>query len=73
MHLGIIFVIDCEDTARLLVAREELLNLTEILDVGSNIPIIIAANKQDLRGQLRITSSFLKFNMTEFRFYFQMH
>ena len=52
-HSGIVFVIDSEDTARLLVAREELLNLAELLDDGSNIPIIIAANKQDLRGQLR--------------------
>lgn len=49
---GIVFVIDSDDKDRLLVAREELLNLAEILDSGSNIPIIIAANKQDLRDAL---------------------
>ena len=53
VHLGIVFVVDSEDTARLVVAREELLNIAEILDEGSHIPIIVAANKQDLRGQLR--------------------
>lgn len=50
LSLAIIFVIDSEDKDRLIIAREELLHLIETLPDGSTIPIIIAANKQDLHG-----------------------
>ncbi|UJR09520.1 hypothetical protein I4U23_013758 [Adineta vaga] len=45
---GVIFVIDCDDKQRLGLAKEELLNLSEKLGSSSPIPIVIAANKQDL-------------------------
>ena len=47
-----VFVIDCDDKQRLTLAKEELLNLSEKLDRSSSIPIVIAANKQDLSSLL---------------------
>ena len=48
MLTGVVFVIDCHDVERLSIAREELLNLSDKLGRSSSIPIVIAANKQDL-------------------------
>lgn len=45
---GVVFVIDCHDIERVSLAKEELLNLCDKLGHSSSIPIIIAANKQDL-------------------------
>lgn len=50
---GIIFVIDSADRTRMLVAREELQQLLSHPDISSrNIPILIYANKMDLRDAL---------------------
>jgi len=46
----VVFVIDCNDTQRIALAKQELLNLSERIGQSSSIPIIIAANKQDLSG-----------------------
>jgi hypothetical protein len=48
LHAGVVFVIDCDDKERITLAKEELLNLSEKLGRSSSIPIVIAANKQDL-------------------------
>jgi signal recognition particle receptor subunit beta len=47
----VVFVIDCNDEQRLSLARQELLDISEKLGRSSRIPIIIAANKQDLSGE----------------------
>ncbi|CAF3387050.1 unnamed protein product [Rotaria socialis] len=50
---GIIFVVDSSDRTRILVAREELQQLLSHRDIYSrNIPILIFANKMDLRDAL---------------------
>lgn len=48
MLTGVVFVIDCHDIERISLAKEELLNLASKLGHYSSIPIVIAANKQDL-------------------------
>ncbi len=48
-----VFVIDCDDKQRMDLVREELLNLSERLGRSSSIPIIIAANKQDISSLLK--------------------
>ncbi|CAF4655667.1 unnamed protein product [Rotaria sp. Silwood1] len=50
---GVVFVIDCHDAQRIKVAKKELLNLSKKLGRSSIIPIVIAANKQDLPHSLR--------------------
>ncbi|CAF1134761.1 unnamed protein product [Rotaria magnacalcarata] len=50
---GVVFVIDCHDGQRIQLARKELLDLSKKLDGFSFIPIVIAANKQDLPQALR--------------------
>ncbi|CAF0933530.1 unnamed protein product [Adineta steineri] len=45
---GVVFVIDCDDKERIAFAREELLKLSKQIGQSSSIPIIIAANKQDI-------------------------
>jgi signal recognition particle receptor subunit beta len=47
-YVGVVFVIDCDDKQRITLAKQELLNLSERLGQSSTIPIVIAANKQDL-------------------------
>ena len=46
--LGIVFVIDCHDQERMTLAKDALFNVLEKFGRTSSIPIIIAANKQDL-------------------------
>ena len=46
--LGVVFVIDCHDSERITVAREALCHVSEKIGRSTTIPIIIAANKQDL-------------------------
>lgn len=53
MLLGIVFVIDCNDRQRIQLARKELLNLSTKLPRSSSIPIVIAANKQDVPRAFR--------------------
>ncbi len=43
-----VFVIDCNDEQRIELAKQELLKLSKKIDGSCFIPIIIAANKQDL-------------------------
>ncbi|CAF3352050.1 unnamed protein product [Rotaria socialis] len=50
---GVVFVIDCHDGQRIQLARKELLDLSKKLDGFYSIPIVIAANKQDLPQALR--------------------
>lgn len=50
---GIIFVVDSSDKTRILVARDEFQQLLEHPDILSrNIPILVFANKMDLRDAL---------------------
>ncbi|CAF0746523.1 unnamed protein product [Rotaria sordida] len=50
---GIIFVVDSSDKTRILVAREEFQQLLSHHDISSrNIPILIFANKMDIRDAL---------------------
>jgi len=49
----VVFVIDCNDTQRIALAKQELLNLSERIGQSSSIPMIIAANKQDLSSLLK--------------------
>lgn len=50
---GIIFVVDSSDKTRILVAREEFQQLLSHPDIVSrNIPILVFANKMDMRDAL---------------------
>ncbi len=48
-----VFVIDCNDEQRIELAKQELLKLSKKIDGSCFIPIIIAANKQDLSSLLQ--------------------
>jgi hypothetical protein len=50
----VVFVIDCNDKQRIPLAKQELLNLSEKIGRSTSIPIIIAANKQDLSSLLKM-------------------
>ncbi len=48
-----VFVIDCSDEERIPLATQELLKLSNGLGRSSTIPIVIAANKQDISSLLK--------------------
>lgn len=54
LHQGVVYVIDCHDKQRLTLAQKELLNLSEKIGPSSKIPIVIAANKQDISSLLKL-------------------
>ncbi|CAF1203240.1 unnamed protein product [Rotaria sordida] len=62
---GVVFVIDCNDEQRIQLARKELIDLSKKLGRSSTIPIVIAANKQDLSHSLRKEELIKKLSLTK--------
>ncbi|CAF4389406.1 unnamed protein product, partial [Rotaria sordida] len=61
----VVFVIDCNDEQRIQLARKELIDLSKKLGRSSTIPIVIAANKQDLSHSLRKEELIKKLSLTK--------